>query len=80
MSAPPVTVEQAAHIADCHPETVRRALRSGELHGRQRGKGGTWKMRPGCVKKWAANEPCKHQLPSPAVSLDAFRASRRTAS
>ncbi len=80
MSAAAVAVPAAAIIAGCHPETVRRALRSGELHGKQRGKGGTWKMRPGCVKKWAANEPCKHQLPAHAVSLDAYRSSRRTAS
>lgn len=77
MSAPPITVEQAAHLADCHPETVRRALRTGELHGRQRGKGGTWKMRPACVKRWAANEPCKHQAPPAPVSLAEFR-TRRT--
>lgn len=80
VSAPPITVQQAAHIAGCNPETVRRALRSGELHGKQRGKGGTWKMRPGCVKHWAANEPCKHQSPTPAVSLAEFRSRRRPAS
>ncbi|MFD5599216.1 helix-turn-helix domain-containing protein [Leucobacter sp. NPDC058333] len=79
MSSPPVTVGQAAHIAGCHPETVRRALRTGELHGKQRTKSGTWKLRPGCVKKWAENEPCKHQIDSRPVSLDAFR-QRRSAS
>ena len=80
MATPPINVEQAAALAGSCRETVRRALRSGELHGRQRAKGGTWKMRPGCVKRWAANEPCKHQeLPQP-VSLREFRTSgRRTA-
>lgn len=33
MSRPPLTPTQAAEIASCHPETIRRAIASGELRG-----------------------------------------------
>lgn len=43
------------------PETVRRALRSGEMHGSQRGRGGSWSVRPACAEAWVDGEPCAHQ-------------------
>lgn len=43
------------------PETVRRALRSGEMHGAQRGRGGSWSVRPECAEAWVDGVPCEHQ-------------------
>lgn len=71
-----VTVAGAALIADSHPETVRSALRSGELHGSQRVKGGTWKIRPACVEAWVDGEACEHRETSGPVSLHDFRMRR----
>lgn len=70
-----VTVPEASTIARCHIETVRDALRSGELHGTQRVKGGTWKLRPECVTAWVDGGLCEHQSERRApVSLASFRA------
>ena len=72
-----VLVSEAALIACCHPETVRDALRSGELHGSQRTKGGPWKLRPACVESWAAQELCEHQKEQRRpVSLHAWKSER----
>lgn len=69
-----VTVIGAAFIAECSQETIRRALRSGELHGSQQKKSGTWKMRPACVEAWVDKEPCEHQGPArEPVSLQEHR-------
>ncbi len=67
-----VTAFEASLIAGLHLETVREALRAGDLHGSQRVKGGTWKIRPECIDPWLDGEPCAH-LRAPVVSL----ASRR---
>lgn len=53
-----LVVMEAALLAECHPDTVRAALRSGELHGAQRSKGGTWKVRPACLDAWVDGVPC----------------------
>lgn len=68
-----ISVMEAALIADSHPETVRGALRSGELHGSQRAKGGTWKVRPACVDAWVAGEDCEHVTGRQLVDLRDYR-------
>ena len=85
-----VDVAAAAAIADCHPETIRDAARAGLLHGAQRRrvdpqtgrirtKGGTWRFRPECVKKWDEGELCEHQQDEgrPPVSLAGFMKGRK---
>lgn len=66
----------AAAIADRHPETIREALRSGELHGTQRVTGGNWKVQPGCVIAWADGEVCEHRKTDQPVSLSQYRQRR----
>ena len=57
-----LSVMEAALYVGKHPETVRRALRSGEMHGSQRGqKGNTWTVRPECADAWLDGDPCEHQ-------------------
>jgi excisionase family DNA binding protein len=51
-----LNVRQAAEYASCHPETVRDALRSGELAGTQRKKGGAWKTTTAALDAWAGVE------------------------
>ncbi len=68
-----VSAFEAALLSEHHIETVREALRSGELHGAQRVKGGTWKIRPACVDAWMAGEECEHQSAEQPVSLNAWR-------
>lgn len=68
------TVVEAALYVEAHPETVRRALRAGEMHGSQRGKGGTWKIRPVCAEAWADGVDCPHEAGKRPVSLADFRA------
>ena len=55
-----LTVTQAAVIAGCHRETIAQALRSGDLHGFQRQKNGTWKTEEECVKAWGWGRACDH--------------------
>jgi len=56
-----LTPVEAGALIERDPETVRRALRSGEMHGSQRGRGGRWTVRPACAEAWADHEPCVHQ-------------------
>ncbi|MHA3682822.1 helix-turn-helix domain-containing protein [Leucobacter sp. HY1908] len=63
----------AALMVGRHVETVRDALRSGELHGVQRVKGGAWRLRPACVEAWADGVPCAHQEERRPVSLQEWR-------
>ncbi|WP_449282218.1 hypothetical protein [Leucobacter sp.] len=70
-----VSTFEASLIAGCHLETVRDALREGTLHGSQRMKGGTWKLRPACVEAWVDGMPCEHQEETKRpVSLADWRA------
>lgn len=65
---------EVALLADRHVETVRDALRLGDLHGSQRVKGGAWKIRPACAEAWADSLPCEHQGEARRpVSLAAWR-------
>lgn len=74
MSAVWLLVADAAERAGAHPETVREALRAGEMHGTQRGKFGTWRTREECVDAWVEGVKCPH-LAVPVVSLAARRRS-----
>ena len=68
-----LSVVQAAALAGCHIETIREALRAAELHGTQRVKGGTWRIRPECLDAWMDSEPCEHQSTRAPVRLAAYR-------
>lgn len=67
-----LTPLEAALISDSHVETVRDALRSGALHGSQRTKGGTWRVRPACVDAWIDGVRCEHQV-AEVKPLDEWR-------
>lgn len=56
----PLSVKEAADEAGLHPETIAEALRRGELHGGQRVKGGTWRIRPSCLEAWTYGDKCEH--------------------
>lgn len=62
MSASFLTVAEVAGLVRRHEVTVRRALESGEMHGRQRVKGGRWTVHVDCATAWAEGSPCSHQL------------------
>lgn len=47
-----LTVTEAAERARCHPETVRAALRAGDLRGTQRVKGGNWLIPVAALNAW----------------------------
>lgn len=51
-----LTVADAAEYSGCHPETVRDALRAGELQGIQRSKGATWKTTTAWIDAWITGE------------------------
>lgn len=46
------TPEEAARVAHRHPDTVREALRSGELVGKQRKVRGPWSISESALEKW----------------------------
>lgn len=56
----PLSVKEAAEQAEMHPETIAEALRRGDLHGAQRKKGGTWRIRPSCLEAWVYGDKCVH--------------------
>lgn len=67
-------VAEAARMAGCHPQTVRRAIRSGALDAGRCGRG--WRIRPAAVEAWL-----RAGSPAPAGSATAPRPrSRRKAS
>ena len=67
-----LTVAEAAAAAGRHIETIREALRSEELHGTQRVKGGTWRVKSGCLEAWMDGEECEHRSRRP-VSISSYR-------
>lgn len=52
MSTRWLTAKQAAEYSGYHLETVRDALRSGELKGKQRTTAGTWRTTEAAVDTW----------------------------
>lgn len=65
-----LTVAEAATAARRHPKTISNALRSGELHGAQRRKGGTWFVKETCLESWLDGEKCEHKA---VVNIDSRR-------
>lgn len=75
--SPRLTVPEAAILGRRHPETVRKALQDGTLHGAQRMKRGPWLIRPECLDAWLNNEQCEHQQDEAAVTDIATRRAAR---
>lgn len=64
-----LTVKEAADEVRRHPDTIRKALESGELHGYQRVPRGKWLIKPEWLEEW---------LTGPRLStLSALRAQKR---
>jgi excisionase family DNA binding protein len=51
-----LTTQQAADIADCHPNTMRIKLNSGEIHGHQMGAKARWRVSPDAVDAWIRSD------------------------
>lgn len=49
-------VTAAAAFADCHPKTLLRALRRGELRGYQRGQNCKWRIFQADLEAWVRGE------------------------
>jgi hypothetical protein len=73
-----LTVKNAAAVGQKHPVTIRRALEVGDLHGKQRTKGGRWLIQPECLQAWLDQEPCPHQEAT-VTDLGAYRTARTPA-
>lgn len=41
--------------------TIMPALQTGELHGHQRKKYGTWRAEESCFRAWMLGEKCEHK-------------------
>ena len=67
------TAEAAAH-ARRHPDTVKKACQSGELHGTQRVRGGNWRIHRDCLEAWLLGAKCPHQA-NGVTQIRAARAS-----
>ena len=50
------TTASAAEYASCHPQTVLKALRSGELEGFQRKGKGNWRIATSALDQWIRGE------------------------
>ena len=61
MAAVRLTVKEAAVASRKHPVTIGNLLRSGELHGTQRKRGGNWTVKESCLEAYLDGEPCEHQ-------------------
>ncbi|AEI11855.1 hypothetical protein [Cellulomonas gilvus] len=55
-----LTADQAAAASGRHPDTIRRALADGSLHGKQRTRKGRWLVEPACLAAWESGEACAH--------------------
>lgn len=75
--SPRLKVAEAATLGRRHPETVRKALQDGTLHGAQRMKRGPWLIQPECLDAWLDNERCTHQEAKAAVTDIATRRAAR---
>ncbi|GAA4707234.1 Helix-turn-helix domain [Promicromonospora umidemergens] len=74
---PRLTVPDAAAVGRRHPETLRKALQDGTLHGTQRIKRGPWLIRPECLAAWLEGEQCAHQVAEAAAGVVTDIATRR---
>ena len=57
----PLIVAEAAQFARRHPETIRKALAVGDLHGEQRMRKGVWLIERECIRAYLRNELCEHR-------------------
>lgn len=73
-----LTVNDAATVGSRHPVTIRRALEVGDLHGKQRKKGGRWLIQPECLEAWIDQEPCPHEEAT-VTDLGEYRTARTPA-
>lgn len=73
-----LTVNDAATAGSRHPVTIRRALEAGELHGKQRTKGGRWLIQPECLDAWIDQTPCPHAEAN-VTHMDEYRSAQRPA-
>lgn len=55
-----LNVRQSAALAGCCPDTIRRALAAGDIHGHQRASRGRWLIRPECLDAWLDGVRCRH--------------------
>jgi hypothetical protein len=53
---------QAGERSGSHPDTVRKAVEAGELHGTQRKAKGRWRIHRDCIDAWCAGQQCQHQM------------------
>lgn len=73
MSAPVLlTPAEAAAWGRRHPDTVRRALEAGVLHGSQRVPRGRWVVARECLEAWLAGRACAHQEAAAAAERRAW--------
>lgn len=56
-----LTTAGVAERTQRHPDTVRRALEAGDLHGGQPRARGRWRIHVDCADAWAMGEQCHHQ-------------------
>lgn len=71
-----LTADQAAEASGRHPDTIRRALADGSLHGKQRTRKGRWLVEPGCLSAWESGKACAHRATrSNVIPLSGHRAS-----
>lgn len=70
------TTRQAATQAGRHPDTVRAAAESGELHGHQRARRGRWTFAEAAVDAWVQRLDDRAQRE--ACGCSRLRAVRRT--
>lgn len=57
-----LTVQESADYAKNHPNTIYRALASGELAGskkRKKGRTGHWRIRQSDLDAWISGEPSR---------------------
>lgn len=63
-----LTVAEVAHLARRHPETVRYALKAGELHGHQKHARGRWIVCADSATAWIeADDPAVAAISSARV-------------
>lgn len=60
-----LTVKEAAVEAHRHPDTIRKSVEAGTLHGSQRAIGGPWLIREECLDAYLDGAPCEHQNVTP---------------
>jgi hypothetical protein len=56
-----LSVKQVADLAGRHEKTVGLALRAGELHGSQRSRNASWRVREDCAEAWIEGRQCPHK-------------------